>query len=102
MTNNQERILEIERKIKEYFTERHRNYELLTYQVDFLDGLSSEWERSNSQEEKLALIKGILGKKSIIEHTGFPPYCPTKLQGLLQEWLIIQLEFQFQAQIQQN
>jgi hypothetical protein len=41
-------------------------------------------------------------QERILEHTIFPPYYPTELQGLLQEWLIIQLETQFQAQIQQT
>ncbi|CAG8826081.1 12320_t:CDS:2, partial [Racocetra persica] len=58
MTNNQEKIMEIERKIKKYLKERYGNYELLAYQVAFLDGLRI---LERNQENNL-------------EGTGFPPY----------------------------
>ena len=94
---------ELEEKIHSYFTKELWEDGLLSYQMDFLERFRSGWERSAGKEEKLSLVKRILkeNQENNIENTSFPPYCPTKLQGLLQEWLIIQLETEFQAQIQQ-
>jgi len=94
---------ELEEKIQNCFTKELWEGGLLSYQADFLGKFRSGWEQSASKEEKLSLVKSILkeNQENNIENTSFPPYCPTKLQGLLQEWLIIQLETEFQAQIQQ-
>ncbi|CAI2168114.1 10252_t:CDS:2, partial [Funneliformis geosporum] len=83
MVNNQEKVQEIQQRIQNYLLKGLRSGWFFTHQADFVERFHSENQEKN------------------LEYTSFPPYCPTELQGLLQEWLIIQLETQFQARIQQ-
>jgi hypothetical protein len=107
MTDNNEE--KVQQKINNYNNYLARGLRLggnrlLYYQLDFLERFNSGWERNSSQEEKLALIKRFLkeNEEKKLEHTSFPPYCPTEFQSLLQEWLIVQLKAEFQVQIQQS